>query len=287
MKIILFGNKGQVGREIKELAQASNIELIGFDIDNLDITAEKQLQAVFAKTKKADLVINAAAYTAVDKAEDEKEKAFAVNSEAVKNIAILCKKNNLPLLHISTDYVFSGEKESAYTEFDLPNPLGVYGKSKLAGDEILKETWDKHIILRVSWVFGTYGNNFVKTILRLAQEREVLNVVGDQFGCPTAAKDIARVLLEIAEQIKNGKNLWGVYNYCNSPVTNWYDFALKIIELGKNKYSFKIKEINEITTDKYPTKAIRPKNSELQVKKIIADFGVERHEWSKYLSEII
>lgn len=287
MKIILFGNKGQVGREIEELAIAKNVTVIGYDIDNIDITNLDQLFLKFAENNAADIVINAAAYTAVDKAEDEPEKAFAVNATGVKNLAIICKKYNLPLLHISTDYVFSGEKVFAYDEFDKANPLGVYGKSKLAGDEMLQQTWEKHVILRVSWVFGKYGNNFVKTILRLAKERESLNIVDDQYGCPTPASDIARVLLEMAIQIKNGNQKWGIYNYCGSPVTTWYDFAVKIIELAREKELLKLRELNKITTAEYPTKAVRPKNSELLVKKITEDYNIVQHEWVNYLREII
>ncbi|EKE00576.1 MAG: hypothetical protein ACD_21C00325G0003 [uncultured bacterium] len=287
MNILLFGNKGQVGQEIEQLAKTKNIKTTGFDIDSVDITNIDQVESVFKQNPDANLVINSAAYTNVDRAEDEPEKSYQVNCTGAQNLATLCRQYNLPLLHLSTDYVFSGEKISPYTEIDTTGPLGVYGKSKLAGDQAIENTWQKHVILRVSWVFGQYGNNFVKTILRLAQERDVLNIVGDQFGCPTAAADIARVLLEIAEKISLGQEKWGVYNYCNSPATTWYEFALKIIELGRNKFPLKAKQINKITTAEFPTKAKRPKNSELLVEKINQDYGISRKGWAVYLAEAI
>lgn len=279
MKVLLVGNKGQVGREIEELAQTQQISIVGFDIDNLDICNSSQVDSIFKQNTDVNVVINAAAYTAVDKAEDEPEKAFAVNCDGVRNLALACKTHNIPLIHISTDYVFAGDKIGAYREDDTPRPLSVYGKSKLAGDEILMATWEQHIILRVSWVFGKYGNNFVKTILRLARERKELNIVGDQFGCPTAARDIARVLLELAA--KASKH-WGIYNYCNSPVTTWYEFAKKIVEYAGIKI-----QLNKITTEQYKTKAQRPRNSELCVAKIVQDFGIKRSCWEQYLKEII
>ena len=287
MNILLFGNKGQIGREIEELVKIKDIKITGFDVDSLDITDAEQVSSVFKQSVGVDFAINSAAYTNVDKAEDEYEKAYQVNCIGVKNLALSCRQYNIPLLHISTDYVFSGEKPSSYAETDVAEPHGVYGKSKLAGDQVLESIWHKHIILRVSWVFGKYGNNFVKTILRLAQERYVLNVVCDQFGCPTAAADIARVLFEIAEKVLRGKEKWGIYNYCNYPVVTWYEFATKIVELGRNRLQLRVKQINKIATDEFPTKAKRPKNSELFVEKINKDYGILRKSWDGCLCEVI
>jgi dTDP-4-dehydrorhamnose reductase len=205
----------------------------------------------------------------------------------VRNLAMVCRNYDIPLLHISTDYVFSGEKNTPYIEQDATAPLGIYGKSKLIGEEILAKTWEKHVILRISWVFGKYGSNFVKTILRLAKEREELNVVSDQHGCPSEASDVARVLLTMASQIINGKSSWGIYHYCGYPVTSWFEFAENIIDLGLKKYDFKLKWIHAITTDEYPTRAMRPKNSELLVNKIIRDYGIERRSWVDCLEDVI
>lgn len=291
MKILLIGNKGQVGREVEELALEQGMFIRGVDIDSLDITDAQRMESFFASNSDFNIAINAAAYTAVDKAEDERDRAYAINCDGVKNLASSCREFDIPLLHISTDYVLAGDKTSAYTEDDQTGPLGIYGASKLAGDQALINTWEKHIILRVSWVFGKYGNNFVKTILRLAQERETLNIVGDQRGCPTGARDIARVLLEIAGKIKGGNHSWGVYNYCGSPVTTWFDFANEIVRVGKgrlgDKANFKLQQFNKITTEQYPTKAPRPKNSELVVGRIICVYEIKRHDWSSYLLDLI
>lgn len=299
MKILLLGNKGQVGHEIEELATAQSIEVIGYDIDSLDITNAAQVNAIFAAQVKSRhiakhdgyIAINAAAYTAVDKAEDERVITYAVNCYGVKNLARACKQYDIPFLHISTDYVFDGNSTQPYAEDAITSPLGVYGVSKLAGEMTLEETWGKHIILRVGWVFGKYGSNFVKTILRVAQARDSLNVVGDQRGCPTAARDIARVLLELAAKINDGKRAWGIYHYCGAPVTTWYDFAKKIVELGREqdalRATLRVKDINKITTAEYPTKARRPLNSELVVKKITRDYGVARQGWLEYLEKVV
>ena len=283
MRILLLGAKGQVGSEIVDLARERQIALEPFDYDTLDITDRSQIEQIFTRCSDVDVVINAAAYTAVDKAESEKDKAFAVNATAMKYLAEACRAKDWPLLHLSTDYVFDGESMRAYHEDDQPNPRSIYGESKLAGEKLLRETWEKHVIIRISWVFGQYGNNFVKTMLRLASEKEELNIVGDQYGCPTAAKDIASVLLTIAKHIHQGNAYFGTYHYCNHPATTWYDFAVKIIELAKKYRSLKVKTIRKITTAEYPTPAMRPKNSELLVKKITDDYGVCQAEWLPFL----
>jgi dTDP-4-dehydrorhamnose reductase len=287
MNILLFGNKGQVGQEIEKCAKTKNVKIAGFDIDSVDIVDPAQVNYIVEKNQDANLVINSAAYTNVEQAEDEPEKAYQINCKGLENLALTCCQYNLPLLHLSTDYVFDGEKNRPYTETDITEPLGIYGKTKLAGDQILEKIWPKHVILRVSWIFGSYVNNFVKTMLRLARERDTLNVVGDQFGCPTAAADVARVLLEIAEKISLGQEKWGIYNYCGYPATTWYEFAMKIIELGRKRFPLKVKQINKTTTDKFPSKVKRPKNSELLVMKINKDYGIVRKDWNNYLTEVI
>lgn len=287
MKILLLGAKGQVGSEIVGLAREQQIAVEPFDYDTLDITDRSQIEQIFARYSDIDAVINAAAYTAVDKAESEKDKAFAVNATAMKYLAGACRAKDWPLLHLSTDYVFDGESTHAYHEGDQPNPRSIYGESKLVGEKLLRETWKKHVIIRISWVFGQYGNNFVKTMLRLASEKEGLNIVGDQYGCPTAAKDIASVLLTVVKHIHQGNAHFGTYHYCNCPATTWYDFAVKIIELAKKYRSLKVKTIQKITTAEYPTPAMRPKNSELLVKKITDDYGIPQTHWLPFLEEII
>jgi dTDP-4-dehydrorhamnose reductase len=287
MHILLFGNKGQIGQEIEKSSQIKKIKISGLDIDDVDIADISKLETIFKQNTETNIVINAAAYTNVEQAEDEPQKAYQTNHMGAQNLALICRQHSKPLLHLSTDYVFSGEKTGPYTEDDTTNPLNIYGKSKLAGDNAIENTWHKHVILRISWLFGAYGNNFVKTILRLAQERDILNVVGDQAGCPTAAADVARVLLEIAEKISQGQESWGIYNYCNSPVTTWHELATKIIEIGHDKFQIKAKQINKTTTESFPTKAKRPKNSELLVAKINEDYGILRKDWNDFLPEVI
>lgn len=287
MKILLLGAKGQVGSEIVDLARTRQITVDAFDYDTLDITDRSKIQHTFEHCNNIDVVINAAAYTAVDQAEQEKDKAFAVNATAMRHLAEACRTYNLPLLHLSTDYVFDGENTQPYSEDDQPHPLSVYGKSKLAGEDFLRNGWEKHVIIRISWVFGRYGKNFVKTMLRLAEEKEEFSVVGDQHGCPTAAKDVAQVLLAVAEHIHQGRAHWGTYHYCNQPVTTWYEFAVKIIELARKRRSLKVKQIKKITSADYPVVVVRPKNSEMRVKKITDDYNIEQREWLPFLEEIV
>lgn len=286
MRIMLFGGSGQVGQEIQILCRQKNVECFSFD-SSVDITSKQDLNDVFSKYQEIDFVVNCAAYTAVDKAEDEVDKAYAINSTGVENLAVFCKQQNIPIIHLSTDFVFSGAKDGPYTEQDTPEPLGVYGNSKYEGEKILQKTWEKHLILRVSWVFGKYGNNFVKTISRLASEREVLNVVGDQRGCPTAAEDIARVVIELAGKIKSGNERWGIYHYAGCPATTWFDFASQIVDLWKEKnpHAVKAQKINKVKSEEYVTRAKRPKNSELSTDKIKSDYGIKQHEWRTYLRQ--
>ena len=286
MKILLFGNQGQVGRELEALAAVKGYHVFGYDIDSLNIADSAAVELVIMQHLPLDVVVNAAAYTAVDRAEAESDLAYAANRDGVGYIAAVCARQNIPFLHVSTDYVFDGEQESPYQETDLAAPLGVYGQSKLAGEELLAKLWVKHIILRVSGVFSKHGNNFVKTILRLASQQSSLKVVGDQHICPTSAADIARVLLELATKIKT-KPSWGVYHYCGAPAISWYEFAAKIIELARHKHTLALQKLNKITTAEYSTKAKRPRNSELEVSKIIKDYAIKRHAWLDYLKEVI
>ncbi|MBN1684168.1 MAG: dTDP-4-dehydrorhamnose reductase [Gammaproteobacteria bacterium] len=287
MKILVTGSQGQVGQEISDRANREDVPILNLNKNQLDITNLSQVKTVFNQNQDIAIVVNAAAYTAVDRAENESEKAYIINRDGVKNLAWVCKKQNIPLLHISTDYVFSGNSQKPYTENDPPDPINVYGQSKLAGDQALQSIWEKHVILRVSWVFGQYGQNFVKAILKLAKEREELNIVGDQFGCPTSASDIARVLLIMAKKIAEGHAKWGIYNYCENPLTNWYDFANTIINIAKRKHALRLKKLNKITTDQYPTQAKRPKYSVLSTQKIFQDYGIIQHDWKYDLEKIL
>ncbi|MBV1919095.1 MAG: dTDP-4-dehydrorhamnose reductase, partial [Pseudomonadales bacterium] len=284
-RVLITGAKGQVGSELVVEAEKRGYDVIGLSSAVLDITDRAQVKAALKKTMPVAL-INAAAYTAVDKAEDEKDQAYRVNADAVKIMAEICEQENVPLLHISTDYVFDGNKSSSYSELDQPNPAGVYGASKLAGEQALQATWDKHIILRVSWVFGKNGNNFVKTMLRLGLDREELGVVNDQFGAPTAATSIASCLMDIVDKERFGEPdfPWGLYHYQSEPGVTWYDFATTIFAQAK-KLGVLDKQItvNPIGSEQFPTPVKRPGNSKLDGKKMQNVFGVSAGDWEREL----
>ncbi|RJG42695.1 dTDP-4-dehydrorhamnose reductase [Motilimonas pumila] len=283
MKVVVTGANGQVGQELCARITALGWQLIALDVAGLDITDEQAVSELLLK-ESPNLVINAAAYTAVDKAEEQVDLAYAVNESGSINLAKATATLNIPLLHISTDYVFEGNKEGVYQETDVTGPTGVYGKSKLAGDVALAKLNSQHIILRTAWVFGQQGNNFVKTMLKLA-DREELGVVADQYGSPTYAGDIAAALLTIAEKVQAGERIaWGVYHFTGLPYVNWAEFAEYIFEQAKaQKLLTDTPKVNHITTADYPTPATRPANSKLACGKIQQAFGIEASDWQAAL----
>ncbi len=283
MKILITGAQGQVGQEFVALNRS---DLICLSRSECDITDLPNLKSAI-KRYQPNFIINTAAYTAVDKAETEIDLAYQINRDGVANLAMLCKQHNIPLIHISTDYVFDGNKKSAYLETDLPNPQSVYGASKLSGEQALIQLHEQYIILRVSWVFGQFGKNFVKTIIRLAKEREELKIVADQLGCPTSAHSIAEVALTIVEHINQGKTSWGVYHYCNLKPTNWFEFAQKIVAEAKKYKSLAVQNMIPITTADYPTPAKRPANSVLNCQKFQAEFGIISANWERELAKVV
>lgn len=288
MKILVTGANGQVGSEIIKLFASTKYEVVAFTRKELDCTRLNSVSSIVSAIQP-DLIINAAAYTAVDKAEDETSLAQIINADFVWNLAAYCAQMKIPLIHLSTDYVFDGTKLGEYNETDSTNPQGAYARSKLAGEQAILSQLKEHIILRVSWVFGVYGSNFVKTILNLASTREELRVVADQWGRPTAARDIARVLLEIVQSINYSSfSDWGIYHYAGKGVTNWYEFSQFFIESAKeNGASLAVNSLSPITSEEYITKAVRPKNSVLDTTKIEQMLGIQCHNWSDYLSEIV
>ena len=288
MRLAIIGAKGQVGWELARRAPMFGHEVLAWDVDELDITDAAAVDRALT-TGGADAVINAAAYTAVDKAEQEPELAFAVNRDGPAHLAAACARSGIPLLHISTDYVFDGTKADPYTEDDPAAPLGVYGQSKWEGDEAVRRSLSRHLILRVSWVFGVEGQNFVKTILRLAREREELRVVADQRGCPTYAGDIADVLLELAGRISqiDADNAWGVYHYCGEPPTTWHGFASAIVERAKSDEKLKVRTVTAIATADSPPPAARPANSVLDCARLIDRFGIHPASWREGLATML
>ena len=285
-KVLVTGAKGQVGSELVKAAPAG-FTVIGLGSNELDITNQQQVTAVMAQYKP-DLIINAAAYTAVDKAESDIETAFAVNEKAVALLAQAAYDADIPLFHISTDYVFDGQASTPYKETDTVNPQSVYGASKLAGEQALERTHAKHIILRTSWVFGATGNNFVKTMLRLGKEREELSVVADQYGCPTSARSIAEVLWQLAEKyVSDGALPWGVYHFSNSPACTWHEFACEIFEQAVKAGVLERKPVvHPITTAEYPTPAKRPAWSVMDCGKIERAQGIALVQWSEEIINI-
>jgi dTDP-4-dehydrorhamnose reductase len=262
--------------------------MIAANHERLDITQSDAVTAFISETRP-DLVMNAAAYTAVDKAEQESTTAYAVNRDGPLNLALACEKNNIPLFHISTDYVFDGLKNTPYNESDQANPISIYGKSKYQGEIAIINNSSKYIILRVAWVFGSKGHNFVHTMLRLANERDELRIVSDQIGSPTWSVDIANALIDISKRYFEENQLqWGIYHYIGKPVTTWYEFAETIVDTG---YRFgmldSLPKIKPITTTEYPTPASRPKNSVLDCDKIFRQFRIRQPDWHNGLTVVL
>ncbi len=292
IKLMILGAAGQLGQELKQLcALTDGFDVVAYDRKALDITdAEAVSEAI--KKEQPDCVVNAAAYTAVDKAESDAENAFLINETGVKNIAQACLAESVRLIHISTDYVFNGQKDSPYNEKDIADPQSVYGLSKFKGEEAVREILPKHIILRVSWVFGLHGHNFVKSILRLAGEHDELKIVADQLGNPTSTVNISKVILQITTEIcaeKFKENRYGTYHYSDAPETTWFGFASAIVESAKaaGAKGLKVEKILPIMTHEYPTPAKRPENSRLSTALIEKRFGVRPAEWRPELDILI
>ena len=285
-KFLITGAHGQVGYCLVQQLQGKH-EILAVDRDELDITDETAVKKTI-KNFHPNVIINAAAYTAVDRAETEVELSEAINVKGPKYLAKAAKSIDAAILHISTDYVFDGQIECKYKETDTTAPQSVYGRTKLEGEQAVAETNDKFIVLRTAWVFGEHGNNFVKTMLRLSKTRDTLSVVADQIGGPTYAADVARVLIHIAEQIIKGKNIeYGIYNFTGEPYVSWYDFAKAIFsEAVSQKVLKQAPIVNPITTADYPTPAKRPANSRLDLTKIQQVFDIQPSNWQKALKNI-
>ena len=288
MRVLITGKKGQVGKcLVEQLNKLPEITFLALDRVELDITNEVQVNRVVGEFKP-NVIINAAAYTAVDKAEDDIDLAYAINRDGPKLLAEAAQNINSAILHISTDYVFSGDKNEMYIESDVTSPQGVYGKSKLAGEKAVIKACSQHIILRTAWVFGERGNNFVKTMLRLGKDRDELGIVCDQFGGPTYAGDIASALIVMAKAIFDGENdKFGIYHFSGLPHVSWSEFAHfvfeKAVEQGVLKSS---PAVNAISTAEYPTPAKRPANSKLATTLIKDQFGIDASDWKAALQSI-
>ena len=287
MRILLTGANGQVGWELSNRSGHRSFEVLALDRSDLDITDPVSVKREVSRSG-VSLVVNAAGYTAVDEAESKPELAFAVNRDGPAYLASACEKVGIPLVHISTDYVFDGQKQGSYLVTDPVSPLGVYGKSKAAGEVAVREHLPEHVILRTSWVYGVHGHNFVKTMLRLGREREVIHVVADQYGCPTYAADLAEAILGIAAHILEGRQVhWGTYHYCGKGVTSWHGFAEAIFNLARKYVPLRVKRAEAVTTAEYPTAAKRPANSVLDCSLLESHFGFAPKPWNESLARML
>jgi dTDP-4-dehydrorhamnose reductase len=288
VKTVLFGSSGQLGVELVERLKRLDGSCVCCDLPQYDISDLQSVSAVI-RDEKPDGVINASAYTAVDLAEDNRETAFKVNGDGPAHLAACCSAAGIPLIHVSTDYVFDGRGSVPYRESNAVNPLGVYGASKAAGENAVRETLREHIILRTAWLYGVYGNNFVKTMLRLGKSNETIRVVDDQFGCPTSAADLADAVMGVLERIRSdrGGAVWGTYHYCGKGITTWFNFAERIFQCAREFGPLAVKNLVPISTEEYPVKAARPAYSALNCDKIEKNFGISTCPWPASLEKTI
>ncbi len=282
MKILVTGANGQLGRELRNILDSdlffSDISQEEYaDTHVLDIS-DKRLVEAFIKEKQITHIINCAAYTQVDNAEKEVDKAFLINSASVKNLAELSNRYNIRLIHISTDFVFDGKKNTPYVEDDVPDPISVYGRSKLEGEIHIQNICTEYVIIRTSWLYSIYKNNFVKTIMKYAKEKGYIRVVYDQLGTPTHARDLAKIIVNVLSY----DSIRGIYHFSNEGAVSWYDFAKAIIDISGLPCS-----IEPILTRDYPTLAKRPAYSVLDKSKIKAELGIQIPYWRESLSECL
>ena len=292
IRILVLGATGQIGGALTRGNWPPGILMIGLTRAEADLTDEASLAAALER-HRPDVVINATAWTAVDMAETEEAAAFAVNAEGPGRLARLCAAANLPLIHISTDYVFDGSKDGAYLETDPVAPVSAYGRSKEAGEAAVRAELERHVIVRVAWIYSAGGANFVRTMLRLAEDRPELRVVADQIGTPTAADDVAAALMMIALRIVNARkdaadaaSLWGTYHFTAGGSTSWHglaDCVFRILERETGKRP----TVTAITTADYPTPARRPANSRLDCSKIEKTFGIHRPDWQDGVERVV
>lgn len=277
LTVLVTGKGGQLAQCIENIApKYQDLKFIFKSSSELDITNYDNINSIFNSSEPFEYCINCAAYTAVDKAETETQDAYDINVLGSKNLAEACGKHDITLVHISTDFVFDGNALQPYNEDSITNPLGVYGDTKLKGENAIAEILENYFILRTSWLYSEYGNNFLKTILRLARERDEIGVVDDQIGSPTYAKDLAEVVLQL---IGSRNTSYGVYNYCNEGVVSWYTFASEIFRLSKSSIN-----LNAIKTKDYPTPALRPKYSVLNTAKLENALGIKIPNWKASLA---
>jgi dTDP-4-dehydrorhamnose reductase len=287
MNLLVTGVEGQLGTELVRQAPACGVVVTAPLLAEMDLTNHARVEEVFAAVRPS-AVINAAAYTLVDRAETESDLAFAVNAAAPAHLARLCDRAGIPLVQVSTDYVFDGCKQTPYVEDDPIAPLGVYGRSKAEGEAAVRGTLREHLIVRTAWLYSPYGSNFVRTILRLAAEGKELRIVDDQVGSPTCAADFAEALLSIAGRLRTGSEIpWGTYHYCGRGITSWFGFARHILQTLTTRRHIDAYRVVPITTQEYPTAARRPAFSALDCSRIQGNFGITLKPWQESVAQTI
>ena len=288
MRVLVFGCRGMLGKELLELLGREDFAVTGIDRKTLNLE-EQDMIAPVIRENSPDVIVNCAAYTNVDLAEEERELALKVNRDAPGIMATVCQEMSIPLIHVSTDYVFDGNSAAPYRETDETSPINFYGYSKLQGELAVKSVLRQHLIVRTSWLYGRYGKNFVKTILKLSREKDRIEVVSDQYGSPTWARDLAGSLVKILKAVRLDRERikWGIYHYAGRGETSWYGFACKIIEYAGEYEKFRISGIKPIESSAYKTAAARPKRSVLNCDKIFSCFGIEARLWEFSLEEMI
>jgi len=288
MRILVAGRTGQLAVELADRLPRDGHEVIALEAPELDLTSSESIARVVRETAP-DAIINAAAYTAVDRAEDQADLAYAINATGAGQLAAAAAGRSVPFVHVSTDYVFDGAKGSPYTETDAPNPVGVYGASKLAGEQAVMAANPRSVVLRTAWVCSPHGNNFVKTMLRLGAERESLSVVADQHGAPTFAADLADAIARMLPRLQAeaaGSEAFGIFHLTGQPWTTWHGFAAEIFRQAA-AMGRKVPELRAITTNEYPTRAKRPADGRMNCSRIEKVHGIAPRDWRLSLQECL
>jgi dTDP-4-dehydrorhamnose reductase len=285
--IAVIGRNGQLGWELVRQGKSSGLEMLALGSADIDVTSPQSIDGCLER-RAVQLVINAAAFTAVDRAETENKRAFEVNRDGPANLADFCARAAIPFIHVSTDYVFDGSKAGAYREDDPVSPIGIYGQSKAAGETEVRRKAPEHLIVRTAWLYGVHGHNFVKTMLRLRREKKPIRVVDDQTGCPTYAAELALTILLITDHILAGKKTrWGTYHYCGAGSVTWFGFAKAVFEIAGQYETFAATKVIPISSAEYATPAKRPANSVLDCSKVEKHFGIQPRPWIDSLTEMI
>ena len=283
----IVGKHGQLGRELLRECTSGSCFVRAYGHEDLDIADKESINQILTG-QPIDVLVNAAAYTAVDGAELDIDTAFNVNAEGPGNLALFCSKADIPLIHISTDYVFDGTQSKPYKEDDPVSPLGIYGKSKSLGENKIRDQLTSHIIIRTSWLYSPHGRNFLTTMLRLGREKTIVQVVDDQIGCPTSAGDLAKAILKVVLGIApSDARFWGTYHFCNQGMTTWYGLAKAIYEYARqhNDYPLRVNQLVPLTTSEYPTQAERPPYSALDCSHIKKTFQIDIRNWRQALHD--